>query len=78
MNGEANLIPEVIQRDGMDFNDFMIGEGYVDAILEVRVKISDDSYIHVNDNQVEVNTTEDWPLSHRVKIRYFKIIVKEI
>ncbi len=78
MKGETDLIKEVLSREGKNFSDFNIGEGYVDHLLAVRVKITNGLYIYVNSNQVQVNGKEDWPLDHPTKTKHFKIIVKEI
>ena len=78
MNGETILIPERLFRNGKSFSDFDVGEGYLDRIREVRVKISDDLYFHLNDSVVEINEARDWPTDEKVKIRQFRLIVREI
>ena len=78
MKSEIDLIPVVVTTPLRDFKDFDTGQGYVDTTGDVRFKIDDDYYIHINSGFVEINGKDNWPLCDKVKVRTFKLTVKEI
>ena len=78
MKSEVDLIPVIVPVPLKDFNDFDTGQGYVDTTGDVRFKIDGDYYIHINSGFVEINEKVNWPLRNKVKVRTFKLTVKEI
>ena len=78
MKSEVDLIPVILPPLLRDFKDFDTGQGYVDTTGDVIFKIDDDYYIHINSGLVEINEKDNWPLCDKVKVRTFKLIVKEI
>ncbi len=78
MKSEVDLIPVIVPVPLKDFNDFDIGQGYVDTIGDVRFKTDSEYYIHINSGLVEINEKDNWPLCDKVKVRTFKLTVKEI
>ncbi len=78
MRSEVDLIPVIVPMPLKDFNDFDNGQGYVDIMGDVRFKVNDDYYIHINSGFVEINGKTNWPLCNEVEVKTFKLIVKEI
>ena len=78
MISEVDLIPTIPLVTCIDFNDFNSGQGYVDSIGEVRVRVNSKFYIHINCGVVEIRESSYWPLVDPVIVRHFKLIVKEI
>ena len=78
MKSEVDLIPVTVPMPLKNFKDFDMGQGYVDTTGDVRFKIDSEYYIHINSGFVEINEKVNWPLLNTVKVRTFKLIVKEI
>ena len=78
MKSEVDLIPIIAPTPLKDFDDFDTGQGYVDGMGNVRFKIDSEYYIHINSGSVEINEKINWLLCDEVRVRTFKIIVREI
>ncbi len=78
MKGESEFIPDVVPSLQQDFDDFDIGQGYVDGLNEARVRIGEYNYIHINDSTVQCNDRSNWPFTKPVRVRRFRLILKEI
>lgn len=78
MTGEFSLIPEKVRKEEKFFEFFEVGEGYISARGNLRLKIDFDTYLHFCRGQIECNCKEDWPLEVPVEVKKFKLIAEEI
>ena len=65
-------------KKASSFSDYSNGQGYVDEMGEVRVRIDSSSYVHVNGGDFQINNCRAWPQSYPREKRTFRIIIKEI
>ena len=78
MRSKVNLISVTVPTLLKAFKDFDTGQGYVDGIGNVRFKVNSEYYIHINSGVVEINEKTNWPLLNKVKVRTFKLDVREV
>ena len=82
MKSEVRLKGEESKKREVSFNDLRNGEGTVEPDGHLRLRISDNDYIHfsVVGETVGVDDRSNWPpdLTTNQPIRKFKLVAEEI
>ncbi len=82
MRSEVRLKNEDSKKREISFSDLRNGEGTVEPDGHLRLRLSDNDYIHFSTagKTVEIDSRSNWPLNLKTDqpIRKFKLIAEEV
>ena len=78
MIGEVKLLKEE-KKLFEDFKSLKAGEGVISSAGQIRIKITNDSYLHFQEDRIVVaNSAKDWPEGNFGRVKQFQLIAEEI